>query len=192
MGSSNTEIDRYHAFASSTYQDRNDDWGPWRAFDNNRNTFWHTDRVSYNVNTGQYGGIHSVNFVNSTGQHTTVKGEFLQLNLPEIIEVAGGISLTTYEIRGRHNCCGSPNGRDPNTWYILGWTNGGWNYVDYQSNISFNWQMRRFEIQNPKPYSAYMLLVSVAGDPSAPEGSRNSVQVATWNLYKNDNLISFL
>ena len=99
-----------------------------------------------------------------------------------------GIPLTKYSIQGRQGCCGNPNGRDPNTWYIFGQGTGGiWNVIDYQSNVSFNWQPKTFNINNPKPYTAYMILVTVAGDSKSPNSTRTCVQISEWKLYTSSN-----
>jgi hypothetical protein len=181
----------YSAYASSIYANNNNFTGPWNAFDNNVNTFWHSSfgdpTTAYNNSNGIYTGTRTVNFVGSNGQGTSAKGEYLQINLPNLVP----IPLTKYSIQGRQGCCGNPNGRDPNTWYILGWnaTNATWYQVDYQSNVAFNWQKKTFTIQNPKAYTAYLMLTTVVGAPTAT-ANRNSVQVATWELYTSSNYIS--
>jgi len=143
MTSSNT-ANGYYAYASSVYQNNNDFTGPWNAFDRNINTWWHsyTDSANnlYNGTTGQYTGTTQTDILNVGA----VNGEWLQLNLPGASSNASAnanataFPLTRYEIQGRQGCCGNPNGRDPNTWYIVGWNGSGWVQVDYQSNISFN------------------------------------------------------
>jgi hypothetical protein len=191
MNSSNY-VNGYQSFASSIYQDNNDFAGPWCAFDNNVNTWWHSYEGAphdYDANTGQYKGQFGVpNIINSSGQPQTIMGEYLQINLPNL----NLVTVTKYDIQGRQDCCGDPNGkdpntnaRDPNTWYILGWKDNQWYQVDYQSNVSFNWQMKTFNITNPQAYGAYIILVTAVGDPNSPVGMRSSVQIATWNLYAN-------
>ena len=188
MNSSNS-VNGYYTYASSVYQNSNNFTGPWKAFDQNIDTWWHTYTDSannlYDAYTGQYIGTTQVPFTNSSGVQTTVKGEYLQINLPGVgTSTPSTYPLTRYEIQGRQGCCGTPNGRDPNTWYILGWTSsGGWQQVDYQTNISFNFKMLSFNISNPAPYSAYLIIITVAGDSKAPAGSRSCVQIGQWNLY---------
>jgi hypothetical protein len=187
MNSSNS-VNGYNTYASSVYQNNNGFTGPWCAFDQNINTWWHTytDSASnnYDSNTGQYTGTTSIPFTNSSGAQINVKGEWLQINLPGVgTSNSTNIPLTRYEIQGRQGCCGNPNGRDPNTWYILGWTGSGWQQIDYQTNISFNFKMLSFNVSNPIPCSAYMILTTVAGDNKAPAGSRSCVQIGQWNLY---------
>jgi hypothetical protein len=187
MTSTNT-VNGYVTKASSVYQNNNGFTGPWNAFDQNVNTWWHSGVVSsnlYNANNGLYTGINQLTFTNSRGIKTTVKGEWLQLNLPD----STAFPLTRYEIQGRQGCCGNPNGRDPNTWYILGWNGTEWQQVDYQSNIAFNWKLLSFTVSNPKPYSAYIIITTVAGS-NAGSGSRNCVQIATWNLYTSTKYIT--
>jgi hypothetical protein len=190
MGNSN-QANGYAAYASSIYSNNNDFTGPWNAFDNNVNTFWHSSvgdpNSAYDNSNGTYTGTHTVSFVNSNAQSTEAKGEFLQINLPNF----SPIPLTKYSIQGRQGCCGNPNGRDPNTWYILGWnaSKSTWYQVDYQSNVAFNWQKKTFNIQNPQGYGAYIMLITVAGAPTATT-ERYCVQVATWELFTSSNYIS--
>lgn len=186
MNASNS-VNGYTSSASSIYQNNNNFTGPWNAFDKNVNTFWHSsvnNENLYNSNTGQYIGNSQMTFANSSGVQTTVKGEFLGISR------TSPVPLTRYEILGRQNCCGQPNGRDPNTWYILGLNNGSWYQVDYRTNISFNFKLLSFTVSNPTPYSAYRIITTVVGDNRAPAGSRNSLQIATWNLYSSSNYVS--
>ena len=195
MNSSNT-ANGYNAYASSVYQNNNDFTGPWNAFDQNVNTWWHTYTGSannlYNSTTGQYTGTTQTAILNVGA----VKGEWLQLNLPGAIGGATNTTATTplpltrYEIQGRQGCCGNPNGRDPNTWYILGWNGSGWVQVDYQSNIAFNWKMLSFTVSNPTPYSAYRIVTTVTGSNAGGVGDRSCLQIATWNLYTSSNYVS--
>lgn len=189
MNSSNY-VNGYGTFASSVYQNNNGFTGPWNAFDQNINTWWHTYTDSannlYDGNTGQYTGTTSIPVTNSNGVQTTVKGEWLMIIPPSLIP------LTRYEIQGRQGCCGQPNGRDPNTWYIVGLnsTSTAWIQLDYQTNISFNWKMLSFNVSDPTPYSRYLILITVAGDNKAPAGSRSCVQIGQWNLYTTSNYVN--
>ena len=190
MNSSNS-ANGYYTYASSVYQNNNDFTGPWCAFDQNIDTWWHTEvssATNYSSTTGVYEGINQVYFTNSSGVQTTVKGEFLQVNLPGVnTPNSTNIPLTRYEIQGRPNSLS----RDPNTWYILGWTpSGGWQQIDYQSNIQFNFKMLSFNVSNPKPCSAYLILTTVVGDPGDKSGNRYCLQIATWNLYTSSNYVS--
>lgn len=187
MTSSNS-VNGYNTSASSVYLNDNNNFGPWNSFDQNVNTFWHTNTDSanylYDANTGQYTGTNRVSFTNSSGVQTTAKGEFLYIATPS------QIPLTRYEIQGRQGCCGNPNGRDPNTWYILGLHNGVWTQIDYQTNISFNYKMLSFNISNPMPCNYYLILTTVVGDNNAPAGTRSCLQIATWNLYTSSNFVN--
>jgi hypothetical protein len=184
--SSSNNANGYVASASSVYQSNNSFTGPWNAFDQNVNTWWHSGVGSanlYNANSGQYTGTQQTSITGS-GKSSSVKGEWLQINSPK------PIPLTKYEIQGRQGCCGNPNGRDPNTWYILGLSNGSWYQVDYKTNISFNQKMLSFNVSNTTPYSAYRIVTTVAGDSKSPAGNRTCVQIATWNLYTSSNSIN--
>jgi hypothetical protein len=194
MNSSNS-VNGYNTYASSVYNNDNNFTGPWNAFDQNIDTWWHSGVSSsnnlYNSITGQYTGTTQVPFTNSSGVQTTVSGEWLQLNLPGVgTSNATTFSLTRYEIQGRQGCCGNPNGRDPNTWYILGWTGSGWQQVDYQSNATFNFKMLSFNVSNPIPCSAYLIIITVTGSNAGNAGDRSCVQIATWNLYTSSNPVS--
>jgi len=193
MNSSNS-VNGYKTYASSVYQNDNNFTGPWNAFDQNVNTWWHSgvsNGYLYDPNSGQYTGINYVPFTNSSGVQTTVKGEWINLLLPGVgTPNSKNIPLTRYEIQGRQGCCGNPNGRDPNTWYILGYTSDvGWQQIDYQTNIAFNFKMLSFNVSNPKSCSAYLLITTVVGDPKS-SGSRDCLQIATWNLYTSSNPVN--
>jgi len=190
MNSSNS-VNGYNSYASSVYQNNNDFTGPWCAFDQNIDTWWHTEvssATNYNSTTGVYEGTTQLPFTNSSGVQTTVKGEYLHINLPGVnTPNSTNIPLTRYEIQGRPNSLS----RDPNTWYILGWMpSGGWQQIDYQSNIQFNFKMLSFNVSNPKPCSAYLILTTVVGDPGDKSGNRYCLQIATWNLYTSSNYVS--
>ena len=186
MNASNS-VNGYTSSASSVYQNNNNSIGPWNAFDQDVNTYWHSSVDNgnfYDRTSGQYRGNNQMTFANSRGVQTTVKGDFLGISR------TSPVPLTRYEILGRQNCCGQPNGRDPNTWYILGLNNGSWYQVDYRTNISFNFKLLSFNVSNPTPYSAYRIITTVVGDNRAPAGSKDSVQIATWNLYTSSNYVS--
>jgi hypothetical protein len=179
---STNSVNGYTTNASSIYNNYNETYGPWCAFDGNVNTWWHTlveSGYTYNSTTGVYEGDNSIPYTDSTGTLQTVKGEFLQLNLPS------ATVLTKYELQGRP---GMPE-RDPNTWYILGdKANGeGWWLVDYQSNVSLNGQLTSFTIPNTTAYGYYIILVTQVGCPTCSStNDRYCLQIATWNLYTSN------
>lgn len=178
----------YSVIASSIYKNNVNAFGPWCAFDDNLNTWWHSQDESphlYNQENGQYIGTVSISL-----NGKPIMGEYLQFNHPNF-EL---IPLTKYDLLGRQDCCGKPNGRDPNTWYILGYNpeNDSWNQVDYQENISFNLEMKTFTVGNPKPYGAYIMITTVVGDSHAPAITRYCLQITTWNLYTSSNYNSNL
>jgi len=178
------EINGFKASASSIYMNNNNFAGPWCAFDNNVKTWWHSSVNRENIYdrvTGNYIGSNSVNFLNLNGENVKILGEFLEIKLPN-----SPIAVTKYSIQGRQGCCGEPNGRDPHTWYILGYNNGQWHQVDYQTNISFKWKELSFNVINPKEYSAYLCLTTIVGDASA-KNTRNCVQISKWTLITSSN-----
>lgn len=176
--------------ASSVWTYNNDFTGPWRAFDGDANTFWHSSdsspSTSYDVTTGVYTGINSVPYHNKSGQYVNARGEMLLM----LFTQSNPFPLTKYSVQGRQGCCGNPNGRDPNTWYILGYNTqkpgDGWVEIDYQSNISFNWQKKTFTVQDAIPCNFYVFVTTVAGDKTA-NYYRNSVQISIWDLYTSSN-----
>lgn len=176
--------------ATSVWSFNNDFTGPWRAFDGDANTFWHSNdsnpNINYDSNTGVYKGTYSTPFHNKSGQYVNAIGEHLYI----LFTQSAPFPLTKYSVQGRQGCCGDPNGRDPNTWYILGYNTqkpgDGWVEIDYQSNVSFNWQKRSFTVQDAKPCNFYVFVITVAGAPTAKD-YRNSVQISTWDLYTSSN-----
>jgi hypothetical protein len=181
MNSSNA-ADGFTSGASSIYMNNNDMCGPWCAFDQNVNTFWHSevaDGFVYDAFTGLYLGNNSITYYGPSGP-ATVKGEWLQ------VSALNGAICTSYSIQGRQDCCGTPNGRDPNTWYVLGFNNtgdnAGWTQIDYQENQEFNYQEKTYTISNPAKYIAYIIIITVCGSSGDKTGNRYCVQIATWNL----------
>ena len=168
---------------TSVYEGNNQDFGPWRAFDENINTFWHTTVSDgsrlYNRDTGVYEGISGLNFVRQeTGQSEKVLGEFIELNLPS------ATTLSRYEITPRQNY---PQ-REPNTWFIVGRKDNIWYEIDWRGGQSFtNSLPNSYAISSSFssiPYDAYILLIQVVGSQTSPyPGDRYCAQIAEWNLY---------
>jgi hypothetical protein len=50
--------------------------------------------------------------------------------------------------------------------------------------------MLSFNVSNTTPYSAYRIVITVAGDSKSPAGNRSCVQIGTWNLYTSSNSIN--
>ena len=183
MNSTNS-VNGFVSSASSVYQNNNTTFGPWAAFDQDINTFWHSNVV---YNNSQYTGTNTMSVITSDGSTTTISGESLTITLPSVF------TLTSYDIQGRQDCCGnSPmtaNGRNPNTWYIVGFnsSNNTWKQVDYQQTTNYNISKLTFKIANPQPYSAYAIIIVTVGDNSAPVDQKTCVQISSWNLYTNNN-----
>jgi hypothetical protein len=179
MNSSNT-ANGFTSMASSVYMNNNDCCGPWAAFDRT-NSYWHTEvstPTNYDANTGVYLGNNGLNVTLKNGNTVLVKGEYLILSTPS------EYTLNGYSLLGRQDCCGSPdNGRDPNTWYIIGnKTNVGWFEVDYQEGQTFNYQKKSYNDTNSNPYNAYAIIVTVTGG-SGGTGQRYCLQIAEWELF---------
>lgn len=181
MGPSNS-VGGINAGASSVYANNNDFTGPWRAFDNDVNTWWHSNEgdsnYAYDYTSGQYKGITNISF-NTPNGSINVRGEWITLQFPTPKVFTG------YQIQGRQGCCGDPNGRDPNTWYIIGYNGNTWEQIDYQENQSFNWQAKTFSVNSEKPYTQFLMITTVVGDPNAP-AIRDCLQIATLQIFGDD------
>ena len=186
MNSSNN-VNGYMTYSTSNYQGNNQ-WGAWAAFDRNPNDFWHQEvsgQNDYNSTTGVYTGVNYVGYY-ASGQPTTSKGEYIQVNLPGVnTSNAVSIPLTKYDIQGRQGCCGANGitGRSPNSWVVLGYNSGSWYLVDQRDNQALNFELRTYYVSNPQPYQAYIFLTTNCGN-------RYCVQIAQWNLYTSSNYVT--
>ena len=180
MNQSNN-VNGFVSEASSIYSGNNGFVGPWAAFDNNPNTFWHTADNLYNTNTGEYQGQNSKEFVQKFGGIVTKKGEELRILLPN------DAILTSYSLLGRGDCCGDPNPRDPNTWYILGLSSkdNQWHQVDYRENEELGGKKKNFQTNNANAYKGYSIFVLRTGSSKA-RSNRISLQIAEWVLISNN------
>lgn len=182
MNSSNT-VNGYVCSASSVYLGNNN-YGPWSAFDQNPKDWWHSEVSSstgYNATTGVYEGSNKVNIVNIG----TVKGEYLQINMPGInTDNAQNMTVNQYSISPRLDSSFYKT-RSPNSWYVLGYNNNQWYQVDRQTEQTFeNGNAKVYNVLSPGAFSGYILLVDKVGN-SNQTTKRNSLQVAEWNLYTN-------
>jgi hypothetical protein len=174
MNKSNN-VNGFKCSSSSIYSNNNDAVGPWSAFDQNSNTFWHSDTNSstkYNSNTGIYEGNNGINIVN-IGK---INGEYIQIDMP----ISNAIKQ--YTLSPRLDLITT---RSPNSWYIIGYKDNLWYQVDRQVNQIFtNSVPKQYNIYKPKSYSSYILLVDKVGN-SDQTNNRTCVQIAEWNLYMN-------
>jgi hypothetical protein len=176
-----TNYNTYGLGASSIYQNDNNSCGPWAAFDRNPNTFWHSEvgaNYNYNGTTGEYIGKSSLNYKDANGNIVTARGEYLAI-------VMGYANIySKYDVLGRQNCCGNPNGRSPNSWIILGGVYGQpFELIDKRDNEGLSYEKRSYYISNPKKYNYYIFLTTNCGNPGDRTGNRYCVQIAEWNLY---------
>jgi len=185
MNSSNN-VNGFKSGSSSIYMNTNSSYGPWAAFDQNPNSFWHSEVSSgtnYNPTTGVYEGTNSINIVNVGN----ISGEFLQIDMPGVnTPQAQNITVNQYSLAPRlGSCCLTT--RNPNSWYIIGWKDSQWYQVDRQQNQSFtNGTSKVYNIFSPSAYSSYILLVDKVGNDDQ-NTNRYCVQVAEWNLFINSN-----
>lgn len=184
MNSSNS-VNGFASSASSMYQNNNDSWGPWLAFDQNPNTFWHAEDTSstqYNTATGVYEGTNSISINTINSGILTIKGEYLQVNMPGInTDTVQNIKVTQYSIAPRldNNLFLT---RSPNTWYLIGFNNGQWYEVDRQVDQKFSSSPRTFNVANPGDYGSYCIIVENIGN-SDQTIYRNCLQIAELNLF---------
>jgi hypothetical protein len=190
MNSSNY-VNGFASGASSMYQNNNAS-GAWNAFDQNPNTFWHTaydNLTKYNAKTGVYEGTNQVIFTSINSGILTVKGEFLQINMPGVnTDSVQNMKVTQYSItpRGDNNLFLT---RSPNTWYLVGYkidtTDGQakWYEVDKQVDQAFTTaSARTFLVANPGDYGAYIIITEKVGN-SDQTTLRDCLQIAELNLF---------
>jgi hypothetical protein len=198
MDSSNY-VNNFSSNASSMYQNNNAS-GAWNAFDQNPNTFWHTaydNLTKYNAATGVYEGKNEVIFTSINSGILTIKGEFLQINMPGInTDSVQNMKVTQYSItpRGDNNLFLQ---RSPNTWYLLGYKIdavdgvGKWYEVDRQVDQTFtSASPKTFLVKNPDYYGAYIIITEKVGN-SDQTTLRDCLQIAELNLFvSSDDLTS--
>jgi hypothetical protein len=180
-------VNSFRSIASSIYLQTNESVGPWAAFDQNPNTFWHSEISSannYNAETGVYEGSNGVNIKNIGN----IRGEFLQINLPAWTNQNASQSITVnqYSLAPRLDLITT---RSPNSWYVLGWIDSEqqWYQVDRQQNQSFtSGTPKVYNVSSPGAYSAYLLLIDKVGNDDKTT-DRYCVQVAEWNLFMNSD-----
>lgn len=181
---------------ASSFYNNNDTYAAWKAFDNNTSTFWNSSNDSkylYNSTTGIYEGISSVPVNTKNSGIQTIKGEFLQINMPNVnTPTATKVAISKYGLIGRPGCCfnddGTSNGRDPNSWYIIGYDGSAWNEIDYIENYNFpsvnsEPSYQTFQVNDTNEYSAFIIIITVNGNSNNNTGKRYSTQIASWNLY---------
>jgi hypothetical protein len=185
MNSSNN-VNGFITAASSVYQNNNI-WGAWTAFNRRDDPYWHSQVSSsnnYNGNTGVYTGTSAIG-VNTKNGYQNIKGEWVYVYSPST-----AYTLTKYELKGRQGCCGNPNGRSPNSWYVAGWNGSSWNEVDRRENEGLNYEMKSYYISNPISYNAYAIIITNCGNPGDRTGNRYCVQISQWNLYTSSNYVN--
>ena len=183
MNSSNN-VNGFLCGASSIFISDNDSVGPWAAFDQNASSMWHSEvssNTNYNDATGFYEGSTAVNIANVG----TVKGEYLQINMPGITTSSPqNITVHQYSLAPRLDFITT---RSPNSWYILGYDGNQWNQIDRQVNQQFtSGTPKSYNIPSPGGYSSYLLLIDKVGNDDQTT-NRYCVQVAEWNLLMNSD-----
>lgn len=184
MNSSNS-VNGFKSLASSVYDDNNA-VGAWVVFDQNPNTFWHskyTPSNAYNSTTGEYQGINNIKFNSVKSGILTVKGEFLQINMPSNNNnIDQSIKVVQYDIAPRLDGNLFLQ-RSPNSWYLLGYKDGQWYEVDRRIGQRFiSGTPKTYIVENPGNYMAYNIIVEKVGN-NDKSGLRDSIQIAELKLY---------
>jgi PAN domain len=187
MNSSNS-VNGFVSTGSSVYQGNNNTYGTWAAFDQNPNTFWHSaydDSTKYNSATGVYEGAHSIPINTVSSGILTIKGEFLQINMPGVnTSSVQNIKVTQYSIAPRLDLITT---RSPNTWYLIGWKDSQWYEVDRQVSQNFtNSTPKTYNVANPGDYGSYIIIVEKVGNDDQTT-LRECVQIAELNLFVNSD-----
>jgi hypothetical protein len=175
------DVGKFTSLASSKYRNNNNSYGPWAAFDDKDDSYWHSadsTNTNYNRQSGIYTGkTETPKIKTKNGGTETIKGEYLQIDLPQ------NYTLTKYELKGRQNCCGL-NARSPNNWTLVGWGSNSWNEVDRRENQApSSPTLGTYYITDPKPYNTYRIIITNCGNPGDRTGNRFTVQIARWNLF---------
>jgi hypothetical protein len=180
MNSSN-KVGNIRVEASSIYQNNNELFGPWRAFDGNQ--VWRTDAPSfwhsavnaqniYNPTTGIYTGTTTTNFIDKMNNQKTIKGETLSV----IITDNKTRNIISYTIAPRQEYLNDR--RSPNTWHLLGLLNKTWYEIDFKTGQDFSNQPRTFRIFDERNFNGFMIVITKVGNNNATQ-YRNCVQIAT-------------
>lgn len=181
---SKNNVSGYISRASSVYQNNNG-FGAWCAFTRSTRNYWHSavgKSTNYNGKTGEYTGVNKWDYKDANGNMVQAKGEWL------LIDCQQGNVLTKYDVQGRQDCCGKPNGRSPNSWVIIGGAYGQpYELVDKRENEGLSFESKTYNIKNPKKYNHYIFLTTNCGNPGDRSGNRYCVQISIWNLYTSSD-----
>lgn len=182
---SSNSVNEFVSSASSVYKNNNTSFGPWCAFDQNPNTYWHSvidSSTQYNKATGVYEGTHSIEINTVNSGKLTIKGEYLQINMPGVnTSDVQNIKVIQYAIAPRLDNKLFLT-RTPNTWYLIGYKDQLWYEVDRQVDQAFSNAPRTFDVANPGDYGAYIIIVDIVGN-SDQNNNRECVQIAELNLF---------
>jgi hypothetical protein len=169
--------------ASSVYLNSNPQFGPWRAFDGNINTFWHSATQSeniYNAQTGIYLGRRLTNAIDKSNNSKIFKGETLTIKLNN-----KKTSVISYSITPRQD--GNLfKTRSPNSWNLLGLLDDKWYVIDNRQNINFDKNTKMFKAFDDRLFSAFMLVILKVGNNNE-RMNRYCVQIAELKLNVTDN-----
>jgi hypothetical protein len=147
---------------------------PYKAFDNNATTFWHSAPFQYDNNTGEYIGSNST-IVNGI----PVFGDWLQIQLrkPYI--------LTQFTITPRNDLF-LYNIRSPQDFIVAG-SNDNINWIQvcaFTGQTYSDVTPKLFVISNPiqTTFKYFRLITTVVGGGGPSFGDRDSVQITQWTF----------
>jgi hypothetical protein len=146
-------------------------YGSYRAFDKDINTFWHSIESVYDDTSGIYTGSTS-----TTVDGSPVLGEWVQLQLPVAIQ------LVAFTLTPRS---GFSDTRSPQNFTIVASNNpaSGWTtIVSYTGQLFPTANPVVYTLSNPpvQIYSYYRMIVTLVGGGAST--NRTSIQIAEWSL----------
>lgn len=174
--------------ASSIYGNSNAKYGPWRAFDRNIETFWHSATKAenmYNAQTGLYTGTTTINAIGKFNNPRTFKGETLSIKLNN-----RKTSIVSYRITPRQDPTSWwSRRRSPTSWVLLGLLNDKWYVIDTKQNINFDKNSKIFKAFDERLFDGFMLVILRVGNNNI-SNNRNTVQIAELTINVTDNFPS--
>jgi hypothetical protein len=153
--------------------------GSFYAFDNNINTYWHSEVTTgalYSTSGGSYIGTTTM-----TSGSAGYAGEWLQLQVPNPVTL-DSMSLV---LRQDANLWAI---RSLDTFYLFGSNNGfTWDLIKSFVSIN-NWtpSAKFFTTNATRSYTYFRILTTVIGQAGV-NGNRNCIQIAEWKLYGRES-----
>eukprot|EP01033_Poteriospumella_lacustris_P001145 gene1145-839_t len=167
----------YAVNASSAYDADVSVYDAVEAFDNNWNTFYHSQMLVYDGSTGGYVGQWST----ITVDRQSYNGEFVDIQLP----VLATVTSVQMVPRGEeyYQC------RSPRDWLLLGSNDGGaqWHSLHAESSTWTANESRSFNFTNTVAFDTFRLLATRVGGENCL-GDAESLQIAELRYWGYDVL----